>query len=297
MTLKNLIKKGESKTLEFKETFWYNIETNQKDRKLKNEVSKAVCGMLNSEGGIILIGVADDKSIRGIERDLDLYGRGNESNKIDKLLIDLNDHITKTIDIKSKQFLDIEIIEIDGTKIIEIEIDPSNYPFFYSGDEIFYVRDGPRTIKLSKRIMGEYISDRVKLIESKCTSQKKILEVSIAPYVRAELKGRLLPDRYIDLGAVNKSVRPITVLSCGFLFVNEGIHVFRPEKSSSYVYMESPSSFPVKLHDGDACHGMIPANYLEDQMKKHGIKYPIVIQAFFDTNDDRFYSKTTSLKE
>ena len=160
MTLKNLIKKGESKTLEFKETFRYNTETNQKDKKLKSEVSKAVCGMLNSEGGIILIGIADDKSITGIERDLILYGRGNESNKIDKLLIDLNDHITNTIDIKSKQFLEIEIIKIDGKKIIKIEINPSINPFFHSGDEIFYVRDGPSTIKLSKRKMGEYISDR-----------------------------------------------------------------------------------------------------------------------------------------
>ena len=160
MTLKNLIKKGESKTLEFKETFRYNTETNQKDKKLKFEISKNVCGMLNLEGGIILIGVADDNSIKGIERDLHLYGRGNESNKIDKLLIDLNDHITNTIDIKSKKFLKIEIIKIDGKKIIKIEINPSTDPFFHSKDEIFYVRDGPSTIKLSKRKMGEYISDR-----------------------------------------------------------------------------------------------------------------------------------------
>jgi len=179
--MKNLIKNGKSKTLEFKETFKYNTETNQKDRKLKNEISKAICGMLNSEGGIILIGVADDKSIMGIERDLNLYGRGNESNKIDKLLIDLNDHITKTIDIKSKQFLEIEIIEIDGTKIIKIEINPSNDPFFHSEGEIFYVRDGPSTIKLSKRKMGEYILDRSKTSpfkSSKDLRQEKLDKIS-----------------------------------------------------------------------------------------------------------------------
>ena len=55
MDLKNLIEKGESDMLEFKETFRYNVKTNNKDKKLKDEISKAVCGMLNSKGGIILI--------------------------------------------------------------------------------------------------------------------------------------------------------------------------------------------------------------------------------------------------
>ena len=177
MSLINLIKKGESNTLEFKETFRYNTETNQKDRRLKNEVSKAVCGMLNSDGGIILIGVADDKSIMGIERDLRLYGIGNESNRIDKLKIDLNDHITNTIGIKSKKFLKTKIIEIDGEKIIKIEINPSNDPFFHSEDEIYYVRDGPSTIKLSKRKMGEYISDRSK--SSFLKSPKELRQIKL----------------------------------------------------------------------------------------------------------------------
>ncbi len=162
MTLKNLIKKGESNTLEFKETYRFNIETNKKDRKLKNEISKAICGMLNSEGGIVLIGVADDKSIMGIERDLSLYSKGDESNKLDKLLIDLNDQITNTIDIKSKQFIKIEFFVIDEKTVIKIEINPSKDPFFHSKDEIYYVRDGPSTKKLSQRKMGEYISDRSK---------------------------------------------------------------------------------------------------------------------------------------
>ncbi len=78
MGLKNLIEKGESDLLEFKETFRYNVKTNTKDKTLKDEVSKAVCGMLNSKGGIVLIGVADDKKFEGIERDLNLYGKGNK---------------------------------------------------------------------------------------------------------------------------------------------------------------------------------------------------------------------------
>ena len=162
MGLENLIEKGESDMLEFKETFRYNAKTNNKDKTLKYEVSKAVCGMLNSKGGIVLIGVADDKKIEGIERDLNLYGKGNKFTQLDKLRIDLDDHITKTIDIKSKKFLKIDIIDVDEKKIIKIEVESSIEPFYHSEDEIFYVRDGPRSIRLSGKKMGEYISDRLK---------------------------------------------------------------------------------------------------------------------------------------
>lgn len=181
LTLKELIKKGESETLEFKETFRYNIETNLKDKSLKDEISKAICGVLNSDGGFVLIGVADDKSIIGIERDLNLYGGKNESNQIDKLLIDLNAHITDRIGIKSKRFLEIEIASEEGVKIVKIKIIPSKDPFFHSKEENFYIRDGPRTIKLSNREMGEYISDRVKESSSKSTEkvwQDKIEKIS-----------------------------------------------------------------------------------------------------------------------
>jgi hypothetical protein len=175
MRLENLIKKGESNRVEFKETYRFNIETNSKDKSLKNEVSKAICGMLNSNGGTILIGVADDRTIMGIERDLDLYGKGTESSKIDKLLIDLNDHITSSIKIESKQFLVINVIKIDGKTLILIVVEPSINPFFHSKDESFYVRDGPRTIKLAGKSMGEYISTR----SNKFKTQEKLWQKNL----------------------------------------------------------------------------------------------------------------------
>jgi len=133
--------------------------------------------------------------------------------------------------------------------------------------------------------------------EVKNKIQQKILEVSLEPYARIEFNKTLLPDIYIIVRAVNKSVRPITVLSCGFFFVEEGIYIFKPDESSSYAYFEVPKPFSVKLEDGDGCHGNFPSAYLEDQMKKNGITYPIKIQAFFDTYDGRFFSEIRLLEE
>jgi len=166
MTLKSQINSGESTILEFKETFRYDIKTEGKNKSLKNEVSKAVCGMLNSKGGVTLIGVADDKTIKGIQRDLKLYGEGEKSTQLDKLLIDLNKHLTDSLGIISKKLVDIDVDEIDEKTIIKIEIHPSIEPTYHY-NHAFCIRDGPRTIVLASKEMGDYIFNRAKTLNVK----------------------------------------------------------------------------------------------------------------------------------
>ena len=65
-----LIKRGESKTLEFKSTLRWNLKEDRKDDKFVTHATlKTIAAFLNTEGGDLLIGVADDGSIVGIERD------------------------------------------------------------------------------------------------------------------------------------------------------------------------------------------------------------------------------------
>jgi hypothetical protein len=65
-----LIKRGESKTLEFKSTLRWNLKEDRQDDKIvTHAILKTVAAFLNTEGGDLLIGVADDGSVVGIERD------------------------------------------------------------------------------------------------------------------------------------------------------------------------------------------------------------------------------------
>lgn len=159
--------------------------------------------MLNSVGGIIIIGVADDRTIEGIQRDLNLYGKGDESTRLDNLLMDLNKHITDSIDIKSKKFLKIDVVEIDEKKIIKIEVGSSNEPFFHSG-EIFYVRDGPRTIQLLGKKMGDYISDRSRTLNVKSSEElfQEKLEI-IFPKFQKWAQGKLKHNLSLKLNKNN----------------------------------------------------------------------------------------------
>src|SRR2546426_5483834 len=65
-----LIKLGESKTLEFKSSLRWHFKENRKDDGMvTHSVLKTIAAFLNTEGGDLLIGVKDDRSIVGIEHD------------------------------------------------------------------------------------------------------------------------------------------------------------------------------------------------------------------------------------
>jgi type I restriction enzyme R subunit len=65
-----LIRRGESKTLEFKSTLrWSLKEDRQDDKGVTHAVLKTIAAFLNTEGGDLLIGVGDDGDLVGIERD------------------------------------------------------------------------------------------------------------------------------------------------------------------------------------------------------------------------------------
>ena len=69
-----LIRLGESKTVEFKSTLRWNLREGKKDPTVvTHAVLKTIAAFLNTEGGDLLIGVADDGSIVGTEPDA---GRG-----------------------------------------------------------------------------------------------------------------------------------------------------------------------------------------------------------------------------
>ena len=65
-----LIGQGESITLEFKSTLRWSLREDRKDDKgVTHAALKSIAAFLNTEGGDLLLGVADDGTVVGIERD------------------------------------------------------------------------------------------------------------------------------------------------------------------------------------------------------------------------------------
>ena len=76
--IKQMINDGENEMVEFKSTMCWNIHANQKDKKMEEVILKSIAAMSNRYGGTLFIGVKDDGTVLGLEKD---YSTIREQNK------------------------------------------------------------------------------------------------------------------------------------------------------------------------------------------------------------------------
>ncbi len=144
-----LITQGENDKLEFKSTMRWNIIADKADKAIEVSALKTLVAFLNSEGGTLLVGVKDDGSILGIEKDQFL----NE----DKFLLHFASLINDRIGKQYIEHIQWGLKEIGEKKILRVDCKPSSTPAFLKGNgEEFYVRNGPSSILLSTSEVLEY---------------------------------------------------------------------------------------------------------------------------------------------
>ena len=73
--LNTLIRRGEDDSLEFKSSFRYDYRLQKVNKALEAVIMKTLAGFMNTQGGTLLIGVADDGSILGLENDFHTLSR------------------------------------------------------------------------------------------------------------------------------------------------------------------------------------------------------------------------------
>ena len=66
----DLIAQGENDHTEFKSSIRWDFKKDAINKNLQETIAVAITGMLNGKGGILLIGVADDGTVLGIEKDV-----------------------------------------------------------------------------------------------------------------------------------------------------------------------------------------------------------------------------------
>jgi hypothetical protein len=148
------IKKGETSKLEFKSSLRWNHITHKNDKDLESAVLKTIVAFCNTDGGELLIGVADDRTILGIEKD-----NFND----DKFLLHLGNIIHGRIIPSIVQYVDFGIVCISGKRICRVICRQSREGVWLKADkdkrEVFYVRSGPSSRELLPHESGRYILD------------------------------------------------------------------------------------------------------------------------------------------
>jgi len=153
--VRELVRRGESKRVEFKETLSLDVRKQTKESYIEESALKNVVAFLNSEGGDLLVGVADDGQIKGVEPELAKFHKGST----DKLLLHVKNLIKARIGEQFYPLMDQHVVTVDGASVLWVRCDTSESPV-YLDDKSFYVRTNPATDKLEGRKQYEYIKRR-----------------------------------------------------------------------------------------------------------------------------------------
>ncbi len=163
LEIQRIIDEGESSRVEYKSTVRKNLQTGENDKRMEKAVLKTIVAFLNSSGGNLLIGVADDGSILGA--DVDSF----EGSK-DKMGLHLSNLLSSQIGSQFLPYIDFTMTDYDGGEgtsprtVIRVKCTPCPKAVFLKEGKVetFFVRKGPQTEELTGMTLINYVNNRAR---------------------------------------------------------------------------------------------------------------------------------------
>lgn len=152
--IENILQIGESDVIEFKSTLRWNLHIDKADKKIENACLKTVAAFLNSDSGVLLVGVDDNGRVLGLQND----SFANE----DKLLLHWNSLLKSHLGVEFMPLIRSQVNALGGQRILLVQCLRSFQPVFFrrDNDEIFFVRTGNGTSQLKPSEVLAYIDQR-----------------------------------------------------------------------------------------------------------------------------------------
>ncbi|MEI6308967.1 MAG: DUF262 domain-containing protein [bacterium] len=152
--LSKMVMNGESEAVEFKSTLRVNLHTGNKDPRMELAVLKTLAGFLNTNGGMLVVGVSDDGNPIGIQVD--------EFESEDKMALHLVNIIGARLGTHAMTNVHVRFDDHDDCRVMVAKCQKSPAAVFLKDGEMerFYVRTGPSTTELSASQTQEYIKHR-----------------------------------------------------------------------------------------------------------------------------------------
>jgi len=154
-TLEDYIRHGENATVEFKATLRWDIREEKVNKALQKVIAKSIAGFMNTEGGVLLIGILDDGSTFGLENDMKTLSRQDKDGFEQALTQTIIDYLGA----EHSKYVKIKFDQKDQKDVCIVKIEQSPAPVFLkdkSGKE-FYIRAGNSTRPLDLEETHNYI--------------------------------------------------------------------------------------------------------------------------------------------
>jgi len=153
--VRELIAQGENERVEFKSSIRWDYNRSAVNKSLQEVIAAAIAGMLNSQGGFLLIGIADDGTVLGIEKDLQTLHRRNT----DGFQLALADIVEVYLGTEYMRYIRTRFEPVDGRQVCVVSIQKSPTPVFFAKGDVhtFWVRTGNSTRGLDVKAAMNYI--------------------------------------------------------------------------------------------------------------------------------------------
>jgi len=152
----DLLGDGEGPTLEFKQRVRSDQPTGSSDKVLESVVAKTAAGFMNAHGGILVIGVDDNGSPVGLDRDLATLPKPN----LDGYELFLRNLLNAAVGADLCTRISIEFPSVDGTQVCALRIPAASRAVWIKtgNDKVLYVRSGNSTRPFDGEQAHSYIT-------------------------------------------------------------------------------------------------------------------------------------------
>lgn len=154
--IRTLISGGESESVEFKQSLRWDFTLERVNKGLGLTIVKTLAGFLNGEGGTLLVGISDEGTTEGIEKDYSTLKHPDRDGFQQYIMQLLARHCGADI----CPFIHTFFHCLEGKDIARIYIEPSPHPVYVSHDDksLFYLRTGNGTRSLGVEEALSYVS-------------------------------------------------------------------------------------------------------------------------------------------
>ncbi len=138
-----LIAQGENERLEFKSTLRFNLAAGKPGKEIELAVLKTLTAYMNTDGGVLLVGVDDAGQAVGLDAD--------RFENDDHLLRHFCGMFAQHVGTEHMRLVTFALRDAGPARVLIVSCSPSREPIFLRGvkEEEFYVRTGPSSRRLS----------------------------------------------------------------------------------------------------------------------------------------------------
>jgi hypothetical protein len=160
--IRSLLREGESKSVEFKETFSLDVRKQTKEKDIRASSIKTIAAFLNSDGGVLLIGVNDAGVITGLDTEIEKFHKADNIHKSrDKFLLDFKNALKHQIGEQFYTFINHRFVNVDSQIVLFVECQASPMAVYVDNKD-FFVRTNPSTDQLEGPKLVAYIQNHFK---------------------------------------------------------------------------------------------------------------------------------------